>query len=388
MALKVTRGQIQKALLACCAVLFTLFIALYNVLGLWIPVQTFAAAVAGICASFFFLHLLLGKISCDVLVLVGGMSFVNLLGLLFSPYELKAEYFFYRLFPLFAAWFVAQYLSTARLRQLLVGICLLNVAVGLAEYYFRTDFWQVTDELFYADAVAGTVRANGLFWYSLAYSSFLLFAGVLLAQLDGVRVSLFFLMMLLLGCLVSFNKMNSLVLLGVILFYGYLRWGVFSLKGTANKLASFFMLLVVGCGVCYGFDVLGKLDVVLDMENAANSARIISWGQGVSEFLQSDLLGVIAGLKLGIAGKYGGGFESQYIQFLAEYGLLGVIVLVVLLWRPIRYGEWVVVLAIMLCLTTVRALDSYGSAFIIYLIIMLAPKGQLRSLGARKGMLS
>lgn len=350
--------------------LIAFYLIFYDAISYYQDVTLVSAGIAVFVCVVFFLRLSLRGIDVGILALIVVFFVSNVLGVVFSEYDLKYKYAFYRIFPLMAAWFVYCYCDRLALRRLLVFGCIVNVVVALYECFNGVDLFQSQDVLYFADYFGGVVRGNGLFWYSLVYSSFLLYSVLLLLSLsESHKISLVFSVFVLVGSIVSFNKM-SCMLLGVVVVYAfYEKVKLRYLNSFISKIVFFvigFLLLFL---VLWFFGFFDFIEVALKFDSAANSERFKFWLSGWEEFSNFPFLAKILGINLGVYERYGNGFESQYIQFLAEYGIFGCLAFVVMAWRMIKGGYYFQTLVVFVSLVTVRALDSYASAFLIYLLV-------------------
>ncbi len=342
----------------------------YDAISYYQDVTFLSVVIALFVSGAFLLRFFFRGVEIDLLCLVSVFFIINIVGLFFSEYDLKYKYAFYRIFPLVSAIFVYWYCDRSSLRKLVVFSCLINGGVGLYECLRGVDVLQSQGVLYYANYFGGVVRANGLFWYSLVYSSFLLYSFLLLQQISNSKtVSPFFSVFILLGSFASFNKMNLMLLCAAVVYMLYKGFKQRYLNDLYNWVLFWVVLTVLGLLMLWFSGVFDVAQEVFDFDSTANAGRFKFWLSGVQEFLDLPFLAKILGVNLGIYESYGNGFESQYIQFLAEYGLFGCLVFLIIIFRMLKGRNCLPLFILLLSFVTVRALDSYASAFMIYLLV-------------------
>src|SRR5690606_26833153 len=162
-----------------------------------------------------------GRVEPFLISFVSVLILANGLGLLFSPHSIRYDYAFYRLFPFFAAWAVYRYCLPKDVKRVLIFFGLSNALVSISEFYFGADIFPISEELHYAHEFGGRVRSNGLFDYSLPFSSFLVFSAILICTIYPERKDVFFVSMILVGSFFSFNKMNVLLIVITLAWFLY-----------------------------------------------------------------------------------------------------------------------------------------------------------------------
>lgn len=117
------------------------------------------------------------------------------------------------------------------------------------------------------------------------------------------------------------------------------------------------LFLVAACFiilVCLSFpgvynSVLERVTSTVDIDYASNRARLMRWGQAISMFLQSPILGHGYGAfamlyeeDVSLVGSYIAQFQlgahSEYLQVMAEMGIVGLVVWIWLNFAFLRYG--------------------------------------------------
>lgn len=352
------------------ALFIACYFIFYDAISYYQDVTVLSVVIALFVFAAFLIRFAFRGVEVDLLGLVCIFFIANLVGLFFSDYDLKYKYAFYRLFPLVSALFVYWYCDKFSLGKLVVFSCVLNGGIGLYECLKGVDVLQSQEVLYYADYFGGVVRANGLFWYSLPYSSFLLYSFLLVQKISGPQtIPPTFPLVVLLSSFASFNKMNFVLLGLAVVCMVYSGFRRYFLNGLFNRIVFWFGLSLIGALVFWYSGFFYVAQEVLNVDSTANAGRFKFWSSGVQEFLSLPFIAKFIGVNLGVYEIYGNGFESQYIQFLAEYGFFGCLVFLIIAYRMLSGGSYLHLFILFLSFVTVRALDSYASAFIIYLLV-------------------
>jgi hypothetical protein len=285
----------------------------------------------------------------------------NLISATISNYDDKFLWAFYRIFPLIAAIYIYhEKFPLHYLNLILLCTVVANITIGSWEFFFNEDLFQ-TEQSLHVVALDGDVytRANGLFWVSLVYSSFLCLSALFFQKHINNRIFRYAIITAcVLGVAASLNRMNFFLIILLCLVLPLLK---------INRLKSIVFLPIVFFIIFIIIDSFDYASSAFNISDLSNAMRINYWMLGLEHFY-ADILSFLVGGQVGIYGYYENGFESQYIQYAAEYGLLGIFFIILILvasWRNVE-----LFLYLMVAFFTLRILDSYSTAFLTYLSIL------------------
>lgn len=317
------------------------------------------AAVLGGAA---FLFMLLGALvrgrGLWIWIWVCGFAALNAIGVAFGGYDLRYEYAVYRLMPAVVAFVAIYFLRKEFIINLLKVVLFGNFMVVLVEVITRNDLFSLNAvvNVVSIPGVGVVARVNGIYWYSLVMSSTVVCAAAFLCQ-QG-RQSSFIWLICFSSILMTLNRFNILLL--AILFFVY---GLPSMQWKTRIVAVLIIVPVLPV-ILYLF--WPYFSDALNLLSTPNKERFYYWAIGWEIFLKGGWFESIWPSSLGISGEVGNGFESQYIQILVEYGMLGCIWIISGIFIFLSNTRFWIFCVVVFGLITLRNLDSYPAAIIIY----------------------
>lgn len=307
-------------------------------------------------------------VSKVALIIFISFLVINLMSLFLSVYSEKYLYFFYRMMPAIIAYGLATVIPLNKMGKYVKYGLWLIVSVGFLEILFGKDFFDAGHEGFIYFMDFQLNRINSIYWYSLVYSSVLIVSMLFLLRLKQLTISMAIVTLIVL--FFTFNRMN--ILLGtIILLYLIFKNGGKVFWCIVAPLSVFIFVLLIF--------FTDYFESAFDLSSAANQQRLQFWGMAVDYYQSNDFLGYIFGGNLGVYPEVGNGFESQYLQFLVEYGALGVFFFILFFLFLLLKRNYFISFVILLGLVTMRWFDSYTSAFLLFLLLFTIDKTHIAS---------
>lgn len=212
--------------------------------------------------------------------------------------------------------------------KLLRGVFILCFIMVLYEYvtkdYIYTisreidgKLWELNPKFF--QGAARIFRAKGLFEGPLTLTNFA--AAVSIYYKDNLK----YIIACILMCFMANGRLGILITSAVLLIYFIKKYKLHEFI-LSKKFLFFIAILVVGLvWMINVMDVsaLNRLLKSFDFNDSGNINRFVVWGNGIQEYLNYDIVGLLFGDLGYFKMKYGHGPESGWLMVLLDLGVIG-----------------------------------------------------------------